>query len=113
MNKNFSFLPINNHYSPIDLPTLKSNNFKTGTMKRKGVEMPLIIEISKYSNELLNKSQSKESIIINSKEIVKNSVNENKTSYYNLVDMLIIKPNLFILICKGVFRLKYIKISFS
>ena len=61
-------------------------------MKRKGVEMPLIIEISKYSNELLNKSQSKESIIINSKEIVKNSVNENKTSYYNLVDMLNIKP---------------------
>ena len=92
MNKNLSFLPINNHYSPIDLPTLKSNNFKTGTMKRKGVEMPLIIEISKYSNELLNKSQSKESIIINSKEIVKNSVNENKTSYYNLVDMLNIKP---------------------
>ena len=91
MNKQ-SFLPINNHYSPIDLPTLKSNNFKTGTMKRKGVEMPLIIEISKYSNELLNKSQSKESIIINSKEIVKNSVNENKTSYYNLVDMLNIKP---------------------
>ena len=45
MNKNLSFLPINNHYSPIDLPTLKSNNFKTGTMKRKGVEMPLIIEI--------------------------------------------------------------------
>ena len=92
MNKNLSFLPINNHYSPIDLTTLKSNNFKTGTMKRKGVEMPLIIEISKYSNELLNKSQSKESIIINSKEIVKNSVNENKTSYYNLVDMLNIKP---------------------
>ena len=92
MNKNLSFLPINNHYSPIDLPTLKSNNFKTGTMKRKGVEMPLIIEISKYSNELLNKSQSKESIIINSKEIVKNSVNENKTSYYNLVDMINIKP---------------------
>ena len=92
MNKNLSFLPINNHYSPIDLPTLKYNNFKTGTMKRKGVEMPLIIEISKYSNELLNKSQSKESIIINSKEIVKNSVNENKTSYYNLVDMLNIKP---------------------
>ena len=92
MNKNLSFLPINNHYSHIDLPTLKSNNFKTGTMKRKGVEMPLIIEISKYSNELLNKSQSKESIIINSKEIVKNSVNENKTSYYNLVDMLNIKP---------------------
>ena len=92
MNKNLSFLPINNHYSPIDLPTLKSNNFKTGTMKRKGVEMPLIIEISKYSNELLNKSHSKESIIINSKEIVKNSVNENKTSYYNLVDMLNIKP---------------------
>ena len=61
-------------------------------MKRKGVEMPLITEISKYSNELLNKSQSKESIIINSKEIVKNSVNENKTSYYNLVDMLNIKP---------------------
>ena len=92
MNKNLSFLPINNHYSPIDLPTLKSNNFKTGTMKRKGVEMPLIIEIRKYSNKLLNKSQSKESIIINSKEIVKNSVNENKTSYYNLVDMLNIKP---------------------
>ena len=29
-----SFLPINNHYSTIDLSTLKSNNFKATTLKR-------------------------------------------------------------------------------
>ena len=109
--------PINNHYSPIDLPTLKSNNFKAGTMKRKGVELPLIIELSKYSNELLNTSllssptkgkSIKESIILNSKEIVNNNVfarkindastNENKSSSpttlrnNKLVDMLNIRP---------------------
>ena len=42
MNKQ-SFLPINNHYSTIDISTLKSNNFKVTTLKREGIEKTSII----------------------------------------------------------------------
>ena len=51
MNKQ-SFLPINNHYSTIDISTLKSNNFKVTTLKREGIEKSSIIEIAKYSDQL-------------------------------------------------------------
>ena len=50
MNKQ-SFLPINNHYSTIDISTLKSNNFKVTTLKREGIEKSSIIEIAKYRDK--------------------------------------------------------------
>ena len=99
MNKQ-SFLPINNHYSTIDISTLKSNNFKVTTLKREGIEKSSIIEIAKYSDQLLKNSQNKESLIINSKTIsssLPSLQNQNgkeeitlvsKSNYYDKVDML-------------------------
>ena len=81
MNNKQSFFPINNHYSSIDFPTLKANNFKIPSIKRKGIEKSSIIEIAKYSNQLLNNSQSKDSIIINSKQTMDKKV-ETKSNYF-------------------------------
>ena len=92
MQYNQSFFPINNLYSSIDLPALKANNFKTSVIKRKGIEKSSILEIAKYSNQLLNNSQSKNSVIINSKQNVVNII-ESKDSYFKVVDMLTINPN--------------------
>ena len=105
MNKQ-SFLPINNHYSTIDISTLKSNNFKVTTLKREGIEKSSIIEIAKYSDQLLKNSQNKESLIINSKTIsssLPSLQNQNgkeeitlvsKSNYYDKVDMLsVTTPN--------------------
>ena len=40
MENNQFFLPINNQYTTIDLPTLKSNNYKTpNIIKRKKIDM--------------------------------------------------------------------------
>ena len=40
MENNQFFLPINNQYTTIDLPTLKSNNYKTPTLiKRKKLDI--------------------------------------------------------------------------
>ena len=101
MNNKQSFLPINNHFSNIDLSTLKPNNVKVTALKAKGIERSSIIEIAKYSNQLLKNPQNKESLIINSKkvtmlpspqdqsEIVQNmSQSAGKSSYYEKIDML-------------------------
>ena len=61
MNKQ-SFLPINNHYSTIDISTLKSNNFKVTTLKREGIQKSSIIEIAKYRDKnfkIINKKKEK------------------------------------------------------
>ena len=92
MQNTQSFLPINNLYTHIDLPALNANNFKPSVEKRKGIEKPLIVEIAKYSNQLRNSTQSKNTVIINSKQNVEKNI-ENKDNYFKVVDMLKIKPN--------------------
>ena len=87
-----SFLPINNHYSTIDLSTLKSNNFKATTLKRESIEKYPIIEIAKYSKQQLALYGSKESLIINSKTIQNKEEIQSKSSYYTKVDMLSVSP---------------------
>ena len=101
MNNKQSFLPINNHYSTIDLSTLKSNNVKVTALKRKGIERSSIIEIANYSDHLLKNPQTKESLIMNSKkysmlptsqdqvEIVQTIPQSlGNSSYYDKIDML-------------------------
>ena len=101
MQKNKSFYPINNHYSSIDLPTLKANNFKTPSIKIKGIENSSILEIAKYSNQLFNNSENKNSIIINSKQNIDNQIESKDCNSLNkniflfrekVVDMLTINP---------------------
>ena len=47
MENNQFFLPINNQYTTIDLPTLKSNNYKTPTLiKRKRIDISPVLEIA-------------------------------------------------------------------
>ena len=87
-----SFLPINNHYSTIDISTLKSNNFKATTLKREGIEKSPILEIGKYSNQQLTLYGSKESLIINSKIIQNKEEIQSKSSYYEQVNMLSVSP---------------------
>ena len=87
-----SFLPINNHYSTIDISTLKSNNFKATTLKRESIEKYPIIEIAKYSKQQLALYGSKESLIINSKTIQNKEEIQSKSSYYTKVDMLSVSP---------------------
>ncbi len=99
MNIIQSFLPINNQYTSIDLSTLNSNKIKVPALKRKGVEISSILEIEKYSNQLLKNSKKKESLILTSKtltmtpsiqdnlEIVQN-IQHSKSSYYDKIDML-------------------------
>ena len=67
MNKQ-SFLPINNHYSTIDISTLKSNNFKVTTLKREGIEKSSIIKIAKNSDQLLKNSQIKNLLLLIQKQ---------------------------------------------
>nr|YP_011031316.1 ribosomal protein S3 [Daedaleopsis sinensis]WQT73182.1 ribosomal protein S3 [Daedaleopsis sinensis] len=87
-----SFLPINNHYSTIDLSTLKSNNFKATTLKRESIDKYPMIEIAKYSKQQLALYGSKESLIINSKIIQNKEEIQSKSSYYTKVDMLSVSP---------------------
>ncbi len=94
MKNNQSFLPINNHYSTIDLSTLSAPYKKVATSsyegKRKGLEISSILEIEKYSKQLLNNPQSKESLILESKKVGVTEIKEipSKTSYYEKIDML-------------------------
>ena len=90
MLNNKIFLAINNQYTTIDLPTLKSNNYKTPTLKRKRIDMSPVLEIAKYNNQLIKDLQNKEEIILNSKKIINKEIkpNSKKTSYYDKIDML-------------------------
>ena len=91
MENNQFFLPINNQYTTIDLPTLKSNNYKTPTLiKRKRIDMSPVLEIAKYNNQLIKDDQNKEEIILNSKKIISNEIKpiSQKTTYYDKIDML-------------------------
>lgn len=95
MENNQFFLPINNQYTTIDLPTLKSNNYKTPTLiKRKRIDMSPVLEIAKYNNQLIKDVQNKEEIILNSKKIISNEIKpiSQKTSYYDKIDMLTYIP---------------------
>nr|YP_009471401.1 ribosomal protein S3 [Trametes hirsuta]AVG72792.1 ribosomal protein S3 [Trametes hirsuta]WVH38255.1 ribosomal protein S3 [Trametes maxima] len=83
-----SFLPINNQYSSIDLPTLN----KTPILKKKGIERNSLLEIAKYTGQL-TKSQDKTSLILESKNpIESNTIPQKKSSYYEKVDMLTYVP---------------------
>ena len=94
MNKNLSFLPINNHYSTIDLSTLSAPSNKVGTSPKKGqikgIGLSTILPIEKYSKQLLNNSQSKESLILESKKVEIKEIKEtpSKSSYFDKIDML-------------------------
>ena len=78
MENNQFFLPINNQYTTIDLPTLKSNNYKTPTLiKRKKLDISPVLEIAKYNIKLIKDDQNKEEIIINSKKIIRNEIKQN------------------------------------
>ena len=91
MENNPFFLPINNQYTTIDLPTLKSNNYKTPTLiKRKKLDISPVLEIAKYNIKLIKDDQNKEEIILNSKKIISNEIKpiSQKTTYYDKIDML-------------------------
>ena len=95
MENNQFFLPINNQYTTIDLPTLKSNNYKTPTLiKRKRIDMSPVLEIAKYNNQLIKDNQNREEIILNSKKISSTEIKpiSQKTSYYDKIDMLTYIP---------------------
>ena len=77
MKNNQLFLPINNHYTGIDLPTLKSNNFismhpgqDNVNLKRKRVNLSPVLNIAKYGLELKQDNISKGEVILNSKKII-------------------------------------------
>ena len=94
MENNQSFLPINNQYSTIDLSTLSAPSKKVGTSlykgNKKGMRLSSILEIEKYSKELLNNPQNKESLILESKKVGIKEIKEmpSKASYYEKIDML-------------------------
>ena len=94
MENKQSFLPINNHYSTIDLSTLSAPSNKVGTSPKKGqikgIGLSTILPIEKYSKQLLNNSQSKESLILESKKVEIKEIKEtpSKSSYFDKIDML-------------------------
>ena len=94
MENKQSFLPINNHYSTIDLSTLSAPSNKVGTSPKKGqikgIGLSTILPIEKYSKQLLNNSQSKESLILESKKVEIKEIKEtpSKSSYFEKIDML-------------------------
>ena len=94
MYNNQNFLPINNRYSTIDLPTLKSNNFKT-TLNRKRIDNSPVLDIAKYNYQLIKNQINKREIILNSKKIIIQEVNpiSKKSTYYEKIDMLTPKKN--------------------
>ena len=61
-----SMTPINNQYFPIDIKSLKSNNYKLVNKARK-IRGESVLEIKKYLKEL-NTLGGKESLILNSKK---------------------------------------------
>ena len=71
----------------MDLSKSKSNTLK---VNRKGIDRSSLIEIIKYSNNLINSPESNKTLIIDSKKIIikeeKNFI--NKSLYYDKVDML-------------------------
>ena len=86
-----SMTPINNQYFPIDIKSLKSNNYKLVNKARK-IRGESVLEIKKYLKEL-NTLGGKESLILNSKKVlVESNQNPKKSSYYERVDMLIPRP---------------------
>ena len=93
MNKQ-SFLPINNHYSTIDLSNLSAPSNKVCTSPKKGqikgIGLSTILPIEKYSKQLLNNSQSKESLILETKKVEIKEIKEtpSKASYFDKIDML-------------------------
>ena len=94
MENKQSFLPINNHYSTIDLSTLSAPSNKVGTSPKKGqikgIGLSTILPIEKYSKQLLNNSQSKESLILETKKVEIKEIKEtpSKSSYFDKIDML-------------------------
>ena len=94
MENKQSFLPINNHYSTIDLSTLSAPSNKVGTSPKKGqikgIGLSTILPIEKYSKQLLNNYQSKESLILESKKVEIKEIKEtpSKSSYFDKIDML-------------------------
>ena len=94
MENKQSFLPINNHYSTIDLSTLSAPSNKVGASPKKGqikgIGLSTILPIEKYSKQLLNNSQSKESLILESKKVEIKEIKEtpSKSSYFDKIDML-------------------------
>ena len=46
-----NFLPINNQYLTIDLPTF--NNLKSLTLKKKSINKILVLDIDKYNKKLI------------------------------------------------------------
>ena len=94
MENKQSFLPINNHYSTIDLSTLSAPSNKVGTSPKKGqikgIGLSTILPIEKYSKQLLNNSQSKESLILETKKVEIKEIKEtpSKASYFDKIDML-------------------------
>ena len=101
MKNNQLFLPINNHYTGIDLPTLKSNNFismhpgqDNVNLKRKRVNLSPVLNIAKYGLELKQDNISKGEVILNSKKIISQIINPlpKKSSYYDQINMLAYTP---------------------
>nr|WVH37949.1 ribosomal protein S3 [Dichomitus squalens] len=94
MENNQLFIPINNQYTGIDLPTLKSNNYKTPTLKRKSISLSPVLDICKYNHQLQKDSNKKEEIILNSKQIISKEINpiSQKSTYYDKIDMLTYIP---------------------
>ena len=82
-----SITPINNQYFPIDIKSLKSNNYKLVNKARK-IRGVSVLEIQKYYKEL-NTLGGKETLILDSKKVLVESEPINKkSSYYLRVDML-------------------------
>ena len=82
----------NNHFLNINkssVSTLKSNNFKQPSNKKQSIEKLPLLEIAKYSDQLIKNSESKESII-RSKKIIENI--STKSTYYDKIDMLNYTP---------------------
>ena len=94
MENKQSFLPINNHYSTIDLSTISAPSNNVGTSPKKGqikgISLSTILPLVKYSKQLLNNSQSKESLILESKKVEIKEIKEtpSKSSYFDKIDML-------------------------
>ena len=95
MNNNNLFIPINNQYKKIDLLSLKLNNYKTPTLKRKSIDLSPVLEISKYNQQLQKDNNKKEEIILNSKQTKSEEINliTKKSRYYEQIDMLNYIPN--------------------
>lgn len=85
-----SFLPINNHYTSIDLSTLKTKNFNVSTIsnaeKIKKLQNSSILELARYSGKILNNPNIKDPIIVK-KEVIPQEINI-KPRYFDVIDML-------------------------